>query len=749
MAKKIAYAIARESSGDKTLANQFADIRKAAKDLGYEIVQEFGENISGNIAKYDYANPSFIDDLDIAIKKKKPHAIFCVAMDRITRTPVMQGKYLMDFSVIPQIPIYFTRDKRWTIDPNTKIVDKDWIDELATEKSAKTERLNIVARTTPQREKNGAEGFYIGHLSDGYCVKESWGTYEDGHRRKIKEIIIDDDRKHVIEDIFRWYRNGYSISKIADLLNSDNVLTTNAYRASTPEKFGHRQKYKGRDGVLRDRNSAKWNGSLVSQILSNPWYKGERTYRGTHLTHHAIITKEEWEEVKALREANKVSFRNKSKASKHTFLLSDLFYCGKCGRKMYGHYTGLNNHYYCSSIDFMEKCGLTGICKENVEAIIHDIIINKALKSQLEDTDDFIITDYFKLDKEKEKEYKERISNNKKIISKSDAEIERLKKSAFDAGLSQSKSDDPRIKEMYGSIITKFYDDISKEEEKKAKCLLENKEYNRKLLSNSNIKDIIKNTIMDRELLDIKDLFQQAIDNVIIFNTEKRDDVVRIKFKNGKESEFVYCARLLGNKYVLLEEPFHYDESLCLIVSSIKPSFIVIDDNNLVFFRDKENGIEEERKLLPHLDIKETKCINLENGLTVKDFIKLVRGTNIAIPFVRLEEETELAKAQREHYQHWRKKYNTGGTKGIEPYILHNESYEEINLLRKRLYNKAYKIKNKKKLTEEEKEEKLAEIKRQLDALTVQVPLIKPRKKRESKKKNSDWELLTEPTETD
>lgn len=737
MAKKIAYAIARESSGDKTLANQFADIRKAAKDLGYEIVQEFGENISGNIAKYDYANPSFIDELDIAIKKKKPNAIFCVAMDRITRTPVMQGKYLMDFSVIPQIPIYFTRDKRWTIDPITMIVDKDWIDELATEKSAKTERLNIVARTTPQREKNGAEGFYIGHLSDGYCVEEKWGTYEDGHRRKIKKIIVDDDRKQVIKDIFRWYRSGYSINKIADLLNSNSVLTTNAYRASTPNKFGHSQKYKGKDGVLRDRKTAKWNSGLISQILSNTWYKGERTYRGTPLTHDAIITKEEWEEVKALREANKVSFRNKGKASKHTFLLSDLFYCGKCGRKMYGHYTGLNNHYYCSSVEFMEKCGLTGICKENVEAIIHDIIINKALKSQLEDTDEFIITDYFKLDKKKENEYKERIANNKKIISKSDAEIEKLKRSAFDAGLSQSKSDDPRIKAMYDSIITKLYDDISKEEDKKVKCLLENKEYNRILSSNSNIKDVIRNTIMDRELLDIKDLFQQAIDNVRIFNAEKRDDVIRIKFKNGKVSEFIYCARLLGNNYILLENPLHYDEKSSLIVSSKKPSFIVIDDDDIAYFSDKEKNIEE------------TKCFSLENGITVNDFIRLVRKTNFPIPFVRLEEETELAKEQRVHYQHWRKKYNTGGTKGIEPYILHNDTYDEINLLRKRLYNKAYKIKSKKRLTEEEKKEKLAEIKRQLDALTVQVPLIKPRKKRESKKKNSDWEILTEPTESE
>ena len=738
MAKKIAYAIARESSGDKTLANQFADIRKAAKDLGYEIVQEFGENISGNIAKYDYANPSFIEDLQIAIQRKKPDAIFCVAMDRITRTPVMQGKYLMDFSVIPQIPIYFTRYKRWTIDPITKVVDKDWIDDLATEKKGKTERLDIYARTAPQREKNGAEGFYIGHLSDGYCVEEKWGTYEDGQRRKIKKIVVDEDRKKVIEDIYKWYRNGYSISKIADLLNSDNVLTTNAYRASTPEKFGHRQKYKGRDGVLRDRIGAKWNGSLVSQILSNPWYKGERTYMGTPLTHEAIIAKEEWEEVKAIRETNKVSFRNKGKASKHTFLLSDLFYCGKCRRKMYGHYTGLNNHYYCSSIDFMEKCGLTGICKENIEAIIYDIIIHKALKSELEGTDNFIISDFFKLDKDKVKKYKERISNNKKIISKSEAEIEKLKKSAENAALYKVQSDDPRIIAMYDSIITKTIADISNEEDKIKSCLLENKEFNRLLSSNSNIKDIIRNTIKDRDLRDIKDLFQQAIDNVIIFNAGKRDDVIRIRFKNGIESEFIYCARLLGNKYVLLEEPIQYDEEARLIVSSKSPTYVVLVNNNYVFYRKAESNIETERKRIPYLNITDTKCFSMVEGITVKDFIKIVRNTDIAMPFVRLEEETELAKEQRVRYQHWRKKFNTGGTKGIEPYILHNESYEEINILRKRLYNKRYKIKNKKKLTEEEKNEKLAEIKRQLDALTVQVPLIKPRKKRVSKKKDGD-----------
>jgi DNA invertase Pin-like site-specific DNA recombinase len=55
---------------------------------------------------------------------------------------------------------------------------------------AQKERENITARTRPQREKLGSEGYYIGHLSDGYCVEESWGTYEDGRRRKIKKIVI-------------------------------------------------------------------------------------------------------------------------------------------------------------------------------------------------------------------------------------------------------------------------------------------------------------------------------------------------------------------------------------------------------------------------------------------------------------------------------------------------------------------------------------------------------------------------------
>jgi hypothetical protein len=157
-----------------------------------------------------------------------------------------------------------------------------------------------------------------------------------------------------------------------------------------------------------------------------------------------------------------------------------------------------------------------------------------------------------------------------------------------------------------------------------------------------------------------------------------------------------------------------------------------------VFFRNAPSNIEEEKRILPNLNIEETRCLGINEGVTVKDFIKFVRDTDMAVPFARLEEEQEIARVQRAHYQQWRKKYNKGNPKGIEPYIIHNETYEEIQAMRMKLYRKRYKIKNRKRITDEEKERLLSEIKRQLDVLTVQVPTIKPRKKRTTPKRTDE-----------
>ena len=730
MAKKIAYAIARESSGDKTLANQFADIRQVAKDLGYEIVQEFGENISGDIAKYDYANPNFIEKLQIAIKRKKPDAIFCVSMDRITRTPVMQGKYLMDFSVLPQIPIYLTRYKRWTIDPETNVIDNDWIDELATEKSGKTERLNIIARTKPRREINGKEGFYIGHLSDGYCVEESWGTYEDGQRRKIKKIIIDEDRKKVIEDIYRYYRNGYSTDKIAKILNADKVPTTNRYRAEHHDKFGHRQKYIGKDKIVRERRDATWNGSLVGAILNNEWYKGVRHYMGTVQHHDYIITPEEWEEVESIREERKKSFRNKKEATKHLYLLSNLIFCSRCGRKLYGHYTGLNNHYYCPSSEQDEKCGLVGICKENLEAIVHNVIMINAIRSIARGGND-ITADFFKIDKTTEQKIKEEIENNNKIISKYRDDIENDSKT-IDFFIDQQgdyRDNNDMVRRLKTKIASK-QDEIKEKKKEIQKLEAENRANKRKLNIGSDVKDIVKNIMENKELSIIKQLFKQTIEKIILFNTEKTNDIIRVYYKNGNKNEIIYSSGLLKGGYILLTPPLHYDENENLIESSNYPLYLHIINGKTAILKDRR--YDSVNDLLPGIDLAQIECVELNNGFTVDEFIHMVRETSLTSSFERLEEEPEVAKAQREHYQELRKKYNTGRPSSVQ-YVIHNETYDEIQKKRKYFYNRIDKIKRKKSLSDEEKKQQIKEIRIQLDILTVQVPTLKPRKKRSKK----------------
>jgi DNA invertase Pin-like site-specific DNA recombinase len=177
MAKKIAYAIARESSDDRTLQNQYDSIQKLAKELGYKIVREFGDNISGDASKRDGAFAPFMEELKEAIRERTPDAIFIAALDRLTRTTYEQGYFLTYFSVENRIPMYFAKENVWTIDLATGKLNEKVMSELSSDTTPQKERENIAKRTQAPRAKVGLEGYYIGHLSDGYCVKESWGTY--------------------------------------------------------------------------------------------------------------------------------------------------------------------------------------------------------------------------------------------------------------------------------------------------------------------------------------------------------------------------------------------------------------------------------------------------------------------------------------------------------------------------------------------------------------------------------------------
>ncbi len=723
--EKIAYAIARESADDRTLQNQYDKLQAVAKKFGYRIIKRFGENVSGDATKRDGAFADFIENLMLAIKKQKPDAILITSLDRLTRTTREQGYFLTEFSSIQKIPMYFAKENVWTIDPISGVPNEDGMRRLASDETPQRERENIAARTRPQREKLGAQGYFIGHISDGYCVKETWGTYDDGRRRKIKEIDIDVERAKVIEDIYRYYLNGESTDKIAAILNANNVPTANRYRSEHPNKFGYKSHYIGKDKMTYERKNAAWSGSLVAQVLSNQWYKGIRYYRKQELHHKYIIEPELWDEVKRIREERKVSFRNLKESSKHIFLLSNMFFCGKCGCKMYGHYTGLNNHYYCSSIETkQDKCGLKGVCKENIEGIIYHILKEDAeinvLGGAMSDND--AILSFFKLSKEKESQYKESIKNNNKIIQKLTLANETNEKSiAFLISQQSLHSENATRVAMYESEITKNEHAIEVNKRDIVKCQLENKKFNSLLSSTADAKQILRNIEKTKDLHTIKQLFKVAIEKVYIFNSEKRNSIIRIYDRRGGIREIAYSAAKLKGKYLPLVG-LQYNEKTNLIEPIEYP---IIASDLYLFGCESEEGMKSMVALHEKFD---TPYTYIDKPISVDSYIELLKNSRVAFSYSRLEELSDLAITQREHYKQWRKKYNSGRPTS-EPYIIHNETYAEIQKERKQLYNRRYKIKKHKSLSDDEKKLRLEEIERKLDALTVQVPLIKPRKK--------------------
>ena len=209
---------------------------------------------------------------------------------------------------------------------------------------------------------------------------------------KHKRIQVDNDRKEVIQEIFSLFIEGKSTDEIAAILNAKKVPTTAHYRLTSPHFNYQQEYYKRKSGIKHNRKNTQWSGATVSKILSNTWYMGKRYYHKKNKEDReeynieAIVTIEQWEQAKKLREERAVSFRTNRKSKKHNYVLGGLVYCGACGRKLYGHYTGKNNHYFCSSVENGEKCETRGICKENLEAIVCQIVKNRAMTKMLFNT---------------------------------------------------------------------------------------------------------------------------------------------------------------------------------------------------------------------------------------------------------------------------------------------------------------------------------------------------------------------------
>lgn len=664
------------------LESQVAVLKRKAIEDGYEVPEEliFQEQISGLDAKKPIRKS--LQALMDAVEEHRVDVIYTYEWTRISRDPynlIERVKWFNDHN----IPMYVHADMRWTLDRKTKeVIEKttDYLFNVAT--YGKNEAEKMKERTKRGRDEVAKEGLYVGHLSDGYCVVQT---------ERGKEIKIDDDRKEVIKKIFDLYTQGYSIDKIAEYLNTNNVPSANSYRLNSPKFKGYKETYhkKGSD-VTINRVDVKWQGSTISNYLRNEWYIGKRTYNGEPYKIDAIIKADTWNIVSTMLKQNAISFRSKKESSKHPYLLSGLFYCGKCGKRMYGHYTGLNNHYYCSSVEEGIKCGLRGVSKENIEAAVTMVLKVKGGIDIIRGKDG-AIGKFFKISPKEEKKLKEEIKNCEKAIIECNKEIER-QNNRYTEAVKQSvdyASDEDRIA-ILNRIIKEAKEAKEKQEEKKEKQI-DKINLNKKKLNGSDKADRIYNRLINEHNLPmLRELFTTVIEKVIVYNLTPSIDVIKINFIDDSNEYFLYSYRLMKQN-----------------IRIITNSYICYDEINNVLKDKYKNEIVDATLFV--------KTDDVPFGYEESDYLD--------IPFERLEELSDKAKEQDAKYKELRKKYNTGLPTTV-PYVVKDETYKEIIQKKKHLYNRKYKIKKHKKLTDEEKNNMLMEIDNELALLTAKIKYL-------------------------
>ena len=248
-------------------------------------------------------------------------------MSRFGRNYILVGQYL-DY-VFPAFGIRFvalsdnidTEQKdsaAMDMMPITNVFNEWWA--ASTSKKLRTVRI--------KNAKNGKNG--MSHPPYGYTIGQD----------EKRTLQVNEEVAPIVRRIFEMRASGMTPRKIADVLNSEKVLTPNDYRLS-------------KTGVTSVPGSWHlWNTSVLRTLLDNPAYIGNLAqHRTTTISyknhkwqrrpkedwivienaHEPIISKELWDRVKEV-EASVSNGKPTKRGFTHP--LSGLLFCADCGQKM-------------------------------------------------------------------------------------------------------------------------------------------------------------------------------------------------------------------------------------------------------------------------------------------------------------------------------------------------------------------------------------------------------------------------------
>ena len=224
---------------------------------------------------------------------------------------------------------------------------------------------------------SGMSEYYISNLANevlkgqrenAYQCKANGGVGCLGYNIVDQKYVINEKEAESVRLIFQMYSNGYGYNVIIDKLNSLGYVT----KAGKP--FGKNSLY----NIL---NNEKYTGTfLFNQIARGDTHGKRNSHKFKNESEviripngiPAIISKELWDRVQAIRQINP---KGKSH-NKYFYLLSGLMYCGECGYKMHGNPRSLGEGrptyitYRCNRKDNNHYCHSKEVRCEYVEAFV-------------------------------------------------------------------------------------------------------------------------------------------------------------------------------------------------------------------------------------------------------------------------------------------------------------------------------------------------------------------------------------------
>lgn len=476
------YARVSTSDGKQSYERQIQDLTRIALQHGYtnEQIDVFAEMVSG----YQKERPEMNRLLSIIENEPQTYKIiYCTEISRVGRNP-KNTREIIDKLTELNIPLWIDSIKQATIDTNGKrnIIVSIILQVLMEFADLESEQMKTrMASGKMKRAKEGKTSNSVqpyGYTSDtnGY-------------------VIIDEEERIIIEQIFDSYKNGTGTRIIAQTLNTMQVPTTHAKR--NPKKvYNYNKSIPAIEG-----NEIKWTDVVVRQILINPIYKGERKYKDELIKVEPIVNVEVFDYCNELLKSK----NTRNIITKYEYLLKDVIRCGCCGRVYMGRYTAKGDAVYRCTSSLKTRCANRSINISLIESVIYNLILNSnELLKSLQSPNELL--------EETRKELKEQeqlLKNQQKELTVKEKQLENLLRTT-------TLSTNPNLK-IYATLESEILTQINSIKDKIG--LLTRDIFSKtSTIQNFNIEATSRDMILKakRNRQELKSIFKQFIHEIIL-----------------------------------------------------------------------------------------------------------------------------------------------------------------------------------------------------------------------------------------